>query len=207
MNTYEQIAVWYLRLNGYFTMPNFIAHGDAGPRTEVDVLGVRFPHSREYPDDTRQLNIPGGKVDVVFAEAKPKRCRLNGPWNEGKSNRALEYVLGRVGLFDGEASVGQVARELYTGRKFENDSLVVRIICFGGKRNGTLREVTQVLWPDVISFMMTRFRTYEQEKADHQHWDSFGRYLWDRLISDRQPQPTVEGVVTGWETKCPCWPG
>src|SRR5712692_8838890 len=102
MNTLEQTALWYLRLNGYFTMPNFIAHGDGGPRTDVDVLGVRLPHSREYPDDTARLQIPPQKIDVVFAESKAGRCKLNGPWKAGGRNHALEYVLRRVGIFESD---------------------------------------------------------------------------------------------------------
>jgi hypothetical protein len=35
MNTPEQLGLWYLRLNGYFTLPNFIAHAHDGARRET----------------------------------------------------------------------------------------------------------------------------------------------------------------------------
>jgi len=46
----ERLALWFLRLNGFMTIPNFIVHPE-GPRedgaypqrTDVDVLDVRFP--------------------------------------------------------------------------------------------------------------------------------------------------------------------
>jgi hypothetical protein len=70
MNSSEWLCLWYLRLNGYFTLPNFIAHGRRGPLTEVDVLGIRLPHSTEFEDDTKVLDIPAERIDIVFAEAR-----------------------------------------------------------------------------------------------------------------------------------------
>ncbi|HEV2522123.1 MAG TPA: hypothetical protein VGT24_07045 [Candidatus Acidoferrales bacterium] len=204
MNTLEQLALWYLRLNGYFTMPNFIAHGEGGPRTDVDVLGVRFPHSREYPDDKDRLQISPQKIDVVFAEVKTGRCKLNGPWKAGGNRQALEYVLRRTGTIESDNSIFAVANELYTKQRYENGTYVVRIICFGGKPNGTLPKVTQILWPNVVSFINQRFQTYLGDKAEHQHWDSFGQYLWVRLSGNYVP--TVDDIARGWEAKCPCWP-
>jgi len=94
-------TLWYLRLNGYFTMPNFYAHGRQGPLTEVDGLGARFPHSSEFEDDPG-LNIPQGGIDIVFAEAKGKQIEvLNGPWGSPEKG-ALDYVLKRVGVVRAE---------------------------------------------------------------------------------------------------------
>ncbi len=204
MDALEQLALWYLRLNGYFVTPNFIAHGDGGPRTDVDVLAVRFPHSREYPDDAKRLYIPADKIDVVFAESKTGRCKLNGPWKSGGDNKALEYVLRRVGTFENDAAITSAANQLYEKQKYEKGDYVVRIVCFGGQTNGTLPHVTQILWPDVLSFISQRFGTYRAQKAEHQHWDSFGAYLWDCLSGD--VVPSVAAIVDGWKAKCPCWP-
>jgi hypothetical protein len=54
--TPEQLAYWYLRLNGFLTIRNFIVHPDAGSdqRTDVDILGVRFPYRAELsPHDMK----------------------------------------------------------------------------------------------------------------------------------------------------------
>jgi hypothetical protein len=206
MNAYEQVALWYLRLNGYFAIPNFIAHGNIETRTDVDVLGVRFPHSCEFEDDTKRLDIRAENIDVVLSEVKKGRCKVNGPWRQREPNRALEYVLRRVGLFDEEASIVDAANALYSTRRYENDRFSVRIICFGRKRNASLTGVTQILWSDVISFISSRFDRYKREKADNQYWDSFGIYLWDKLATAGQQRPDVDDIVAGWERKCPCWP-
>ena len=204
MNLLEQLALWYLRLNGYFVTPNFIAHGDGGPRTDVDVLAVRFPQSREYPDDTQRLQIPPHKIDIVFAESKTSRCKLNGPWKTGGNHQALEYVLRRVGIFGSDSIICAAANQLYAKQRYENGDYLIRIVCFGAQTNGTLPRVTQVLWPDVLSFFNQRFRKYRAQKAEHQHWDSFGKYLWDRLSGDVVPD--VTDIVEGWKAQCSCWP-
>src|SRR2546421_2682459 len=45
----EQLAYWYLRLNGFLSIPNFVVHPDEGrrQRTDVDLLAVRFPYRSE----------------------------------------------------------------------------------------------------------------------------------------------------------------
>ena len=58
MNNYgEAWAYWYLRLNGFFPLGNFVVHRDSvvRHRADVDLLGVRPPHVFEegggQPDD------------------------------------------------------------------------------------------------------------------------------------------------------------
>jgi hypothetical protein len=210
VNTLEQLGLWYLRLNGYFTMPNFIAHCHDGARTDVDVLGVRFPDSSEYPDDAARLCFPRDKIDVVLAEVKSGECKLNGPWKGESDKQPLEYVLKRVGLFDSEALVGKVANALYSQRHFppQEESarwpFIVRIVCFGQTKNRGLHGVTQILWSDAISFMADRFQRYRGDKADHSYWDSFGKFLWDKLTDEGLPN--VDQIDADWRTKCKCWP-
>ncbi len=51
---YEQLGYWYLRLNGFLTIPNFVVHPDVGhnQETDVDILGVRFPLQSRKPSKT-----------------------------------------------------------------------------------------------------------------------------------------------------------
>ena len=72
MNSREWLCLWYLRLNGDFTLPNFYAHGRRGPLTEVDVLGVRFPLSREFDDDPA-LAIPLNALMLCSLRQKQNR--------------------------------------------------------------------------------------------------------------------------------------
>lgn len=57
MNYGEEIAYWYLRLNGFFPITNFVIHRsqDIEHRSDIDVLAVRLPYVYEEvggnPDD------------------------------------------------------------------------------------------------------------------------------------------------------------
>src|SRR2546426_3035308 len=54
---FETFVTWYLRFNGYFTVPSFYVHAGDDPKrisgdtvgnlTEVDTLAIRLPYSRE----------------------------------------------------------------------------------------------------------------------------------------------------------------
>jgi len=189
MNSREWLCLWYLRLNGYFTLPNFYAHGRPGPLTEIDVLGVRFPHSREFDDDPA-LAMPADRIDVVFAEAKTKQVdSLNGPWGSPEKG-ALDYVLRRVGIV-APGNEAELAKELYSKRKALTDGALVRVVCFGIAISDELREqgVHFVSWKQVLSFINKRFKDNERLKRDHETWDDFGQYLWGMLCSERIPDP------------------
>lgn len=66
----ESLAFWYLRLNGFFPLTDFVLHGDpAGKGTsDWDVLAIRFPHVYEkvggnMADWDRDFL---GKIDPTF---------------------------------------------------------------------------------------------------------------------------------------------
>lgn len=191
-------------------MPNFIAHAHDGARTDVDVLAIRFPHSAEYPDDGAHLRFPLNKTDIVLSEVKTGECSLNGPWKKKSATQPLETVLRRIGIFSTPVLVDAAANEIYARRTFPPDEdgdkwpFVVRIVCFGQSKNNNLQNLTQILWPQVISFIGNRFQTYMGEKADHDQWDLFGKFLWKELSDGKLP--SVDEIVKNWKKACPCWP-
>ena len=109
-NKFEQLASWYLRLNGYLTVPNFILHPNTpgSERTEADLLAVRFPYSREVAgslierDDT--LSCQDERIDFIIAEVKSGVCCLNGPWIKSKAGN-MQYVLKWFGMIEEESEV------------------------------------------------------------------------------------------------------
>lgn len=46
MNWSEELTSWYLRLNGFFPLTNFVVHRQQNVlyRSDIDVLAVRPPH-------------------------------------------------------------------------------------------------------------------------------------------------------------------
>lgn len=125
MNFGEAFGYWYLRLNGFFPMTNFVLHqfrGGAGQNADCDVLAVRFPHvyetiggEKEDWDNKRfeKWGLDHNKQTLGFiGEIKTgegyKYKTVNGAFNLDR----LQYALHRLGFFE-EGKVKDIARQLY----------------------------------------------------------------------------------------------
>ena len=126
----EEFARWYLRLNAYFIVDNFIVHagedpsrittkGLVGNYTEVDLLGLRMPHSREISGALYIANhgpLLGNisqKPDAIIVEVKSgSRNKPNRAWRHPENGDAARYVVRYFGFHSTEADIGQVAASL-----------------------------------------------------------------------------------------------
>lgn len=198
----EQLAYWYLRLNGFFTITNFIIHPDQGNKqeTDVDVLGVRFPYRAEnllnpMMDDvvfTRYLD----KSYIVMAEVKSRVCALNGPWTKRERQNMLR-VLRAIGAFPEEDS-NRIAQALYDAGHYENILYHVSLLCLGGERSSQVAErypnIPQILWNEVLGFIYRRFREYRAQKVSHPQWDARGHALWKAARESRSEEQFKAGI-------------
>ena len=122
----EKLAYWYFRLNGFLTIPNFIVHPDWGSdqRTDVDILGVRFPYRKELLEnpmiDDKVFTRIKTKPFIVIAEVKKQICKLNGPWTDPRAKN-MNRVLRAIGTFKDDI-LNQVAQDLYAHGFYENES-------------------------------------------------------------------------------------
>jgi len=191
--TAEQLAYWYLRLNGFLTIQNFIVHPDtgSGQRTDADILGVRFPYRAELRPNPMVDDEPfvrfKDKPYIIIAEVKRNLCSLNGPWTEPEKEN-LQRVLRAIGAFP-EDQVETVAKNIYTSGMFSNTSYYITLACFGKTSNSDISKnfpnVPQILWDKVLTFIYHRFRTYRNQKSSHGQWDEAGRNLWDCVWQNR----------------------
>ena len=111
----ELLVTLYLRLNGYFTS-GFIVHAPrkGQSRTEIDVLGVRFPKNAEPEREVAvagELDPTTWLIDVVIAEVKSEGRDLQ--FNEALRNSpsSVASVLRWVGLYE-EAEIQTLAQKL-----------------------------------------------------------------------------------------------
>jgi len=204
--TAEQLAYWYLRLNGFLTIQNFIVHPDtgSGQRTDADILGVRFPHRAELKPSPMVDDEPFVKFKdkpyIIIAEVKRSLCSLNGPWTEPEKEN-LQRVLRAMGAFP-EEQVETVAKNVYTSGVFSNAAYFLTLACFGETRNSDIGEnfpdVPQILWDKVLTFIYNRFRRYRDQKSSHGQWDETGRNLWDCVWLNRDLDTFKKAVmITG----------
>lgn len=205
--TAEQLAYWYLRLNGFLNIPNFVVHPEQGgnQRTDVDVLGVRFPYRAELfselprsppmQDDEPFRRLPE-KTFIILAEVKAGMCSLNGPWTD-PNRQNMQRVLRAVGAFP-EPEVEPVAFSLYARGCYFSQLYLVSLLCMGDRENPRVSEnfpdVPQITWATALHFIHRRFRRYRRQKASHGTWDRPGRELWDCAMENRTPEEFIDAV-------------
>jgi hypothetical protein len=115
MNYGETLTYWYLRLNGFFPLRNFVLHppyeseGTNNQAADSDLLAVRFPHVYEeiggQPDDWdsrfRTLSFPL-EEDVIglIIEVKTSPNANRSEIRENSFNRSrIKQAVQRMGMF------------------------------------------------------------------------------------------------------------
>lgn len=116
----ERIAYWYLRLNGFFLVEDFVLHrADHGPRTaDADFLGIRLRHSIELMDGAKLdehadlRDALGGFDRNIGVVVQVKTGEVGTPgaaFDVARMTVALRFI-GAAG----EVAVGRLAEELRT---------------------------------------------------------------------------------------------
>ena len=199
----ERLAYWYLRLNGFLTITNFLVHPETRRdhgTTEVDVLGVRFPFRSENltrpMTDDELFTQHGTRLYLVIAEVKSGLCDLNGPWRNPE-NRNMEKVLAAIGVFP-QSCWQTVAGSLYQNGCFQDDTHLLSLLCIGRRSNEALQNsfnrVPQVTFDHILRFIHGRLLEYLDVKAQHEQWDRDGKALWDTVSSHPRIDKFLEVV-------------
>jgi hypothetical protein len=199
----EQLAYWYLRLNGFLTTQNFIVHPDSGSnaQTEADVLGVRFPYRAELSmTDDAPFTLERDRVYIIMAEVKKGACKFNDPWKEPQKEN-LQRVLRSIGAFRNH-EVDSVAKAIYTTGAYSNSEYHVSLACFGKSKSRSINrkypKSPQILWNNVLSFIYKRFRSYHNQKSDHGQWDEAGKYLWNRAWEENDIMKFTQSIIAAF---------
>jgi hypothetical protein len=190
----EEVAAFYLRFNGFFTLPNFAVHYDSPSqflRTDCDLLGVRFPNTVEHGNRRRMrdhsgiVKLANGKTLFVIVEVKAGRCAVNGPWSRDESGENnLLYVIKRFGFVtvgEGRAIADTIAQQLV----WEDEARKVVYLCIGSEKNSEV-YATQITFQDVAAFLVERIGDHPWKLPHHtdalQIWGDFGLNLaeWSR---------------------------
>ena len=193
----EDLAYWYLRLNGFLTIKNFVLHPDQGsdPRTEFDILGVRFPDRKELPtkpmDDDQIFTKIKDKPYIVISEATTSTCKLNPCWEE-KDKKIYYMVLKAIGTFKEDEIIEKVAQGLYCDGTYEDGQYYVSLLCIGKEQSEKVKEqhekINQITWDYVLKFIHERFDKFNVQKSCHCQWDTEGQLLWDVFEMHRRKQ-------------------
>ena len=199
----EDVAAWYFRLNGFFTIINFVLHPSrrGGQRTDADIVGVRFPYRAEFPDgpggDDPEFGRVCDKPYFVIAESTTGPCKLNGPWTK-REKKNIHAVLSDLGVFKRDL-IPCVAENLYEQGVYNGNGCFCSLFCLGESRSAEIGtcypRVPQRVWDEVLGFIYDRFQMYHSRKADHDHWDDNGKQLWQQWKSNRNSADHFKACV------------
>lgn len=199
----EQLAYWYLRFNGFLTIPNFVVHPDRGSNqaTDVDILAVRFPYRGENlanpMQDEEYFASIKEKLYIAIAEVKSTVCDLNRPWTDPKRQNMLR-IIRALGAFP-EAESNLVSKSLYKHGVYSNQLYYVSFLCLGRERNPDVTQkyplVPQILWTDVLRFIHKRFHEYRRQKKSHPQWDQVGCDLWNAYQNNKDMDTFIESIT------------
>jgi hypothetical protein len=187
----EKLACWYFRLNGFLISQNYIIHSkDGSGRTEIDIIGVRFPYKAEKIEITpvqfveledEQIFKDKKKINIIIAEAKKGLCCLNSSLTTAYKHN-MQRVLETIGVIE-EKDLEDVANTLYVDGLYENESYCISLICIGESKNYSFQrkylKLKQITWCEVLEFIYDRFEKYKHYKRQHDQWDCDGKQLWN----------------------------
>ena len=187
----EVLALWYLRLNGVFTIPNFILHPSrrGSARTDADIAGVRYPFRAEFSDehglDDEWFEAHSQKPCAILAEIKTGECAINGPWSSPDAAN-VNQALADLGWYS-QTEIPNAAQHLYQSGVYDGATLLCSLLCIGNSQSATVQErypmVPQRTWSQIIDWIFDRFDRYRYRKTDHSQWDIAGHVLWDDFQS------------------------
>lgn len=214
-NPSETLVRWYLRFNGYLTVDNLVVHepteGAVPQGAEFDVIGVRFPFSREVADfelprDPHLGSIEtSGATNVVVGEVKGGRdATLSEVWlpeaNDALQCGRVAYLIRWLGLWESEADIQKVARDLRHKRATDNTDVAIRVVYFGARPSAQADDlgVPSILLRDIADWIVTTrascWRDREVAKRScHDQWDLFIKNVWN--LADPELPGTIEGKV------------
>ena len=225
----EDVAAWYFRLNGFFSIPGFVVHldrirayiaEDGTPRyarTEADLMAVRFPFSREivgeHPmtDDVGAFSnaTPDRRPLFVLVEVKAGLCRMNGPWTNREA-RNMQRVLRRFGFTDIEAVIEAAAADMYDHGRWDGQNVTVQYVCVGGAKSPELarerQRLVQLDWEHIGRFLHSRFSGHPEKLPDgfvHDQWPNFGRAFGEWFFQTGKHQGSaVAGRAVAQYVRC-----
>ncbi len=172
----------YLRLNGYFTLPEFqVQHpvpgqpGKFETATDLDILAVRFPWAAETVgrhqlagEEPREILLADDPVlavirdvpDILIGEVKEGRAELN---RAARNPEVLRAVLTRFGCCAREHVPHVVAELVRHGRAVTAGGHGVRLVAFGAVTDATVVRGYEAI---ALGHVVTFLQAYLQR-----HWE------------------------------------
>lgn len=197
MNYGEEIAYWYLRLNGFFPITNFVIHRSARitHTSECDVLALRMPYVYEdiggKPEDwdsdlADQLGFD--QVIGVVCEVKTSEYELSRVFRP----EYVRYAVGRLGIVP-QDNIPVLSEALNGKAMIETDAghRICKLLIANERRESEAFIFRSLNHAE--DFISDRVRKYPSEKhADRMYFGSeLFQYTIHRIHKERQQRYRV----------------
>ncbi len=167
MNYAEELAYWYLRLNGFFPITNFVIHrsSEVDYPSDCDVIAVRPPHVFEeiggQSEDWCEIlfsNIPLSKTLGCICEVK------TGTYDSENILRPkyVKQCISRLGLsskLNVESISNHLANNIFWS---EGETYIFKLLIANEEKPGTTSMF--LLINEVEKFIETRINKYQTQK-------------------------------------------
>lgn len=171
MNYGETLAYWYLRLNGFFPLRNFVMHmpADRRQRSDCDLLAVRFPGVSEeiggQPHDWDRTSFErwGLSLDVPLVLVVQVKTGTEGEPGKAFTEDRLKQAIKRVGLWDRGTS-NRIAEDLCKGPLLKTDKATAAKLLIASQPTEGATYLTMKLH-EATSFIRQRFEKYSEQKV------------------------------------------
>jgi hypothetical protein len=196
MNFGEELAYWYLRLNGFFPLPNFALHRydkEHKLYADADLLAVRWPHVYEEIGgqdcdwdserfDTWGLNLRNG-VTGLIVEVKTGEYSSKDIATAFHKDRLL-YAVRRLGFWNEEGAKTAVealsSSSTYSASNMTVGKLLIAVTPSDGAPPVAYRSLDL---SDVEKFIIERMQKYKDPKWASRFFfpsDLMQYLIWDR---------------------------
>lgn len=219
MDKHEEFAKWYLRLNGYFLVENFVVHaGDDASKinesglisqhTESDLLGIRFPFQKETSGKLNIANDPNlilsekGLIDCVVVEVKSGgKATPNRAWSDPEKIEIIKYIVRFFGILPNEVEISLAAESLNRSYSYLKDNIRFRYIIISYTPNKFYSEkgVKYISFDQAINFIKTvRVKCWIDENIGvmsyKQQWGDFINKIFELAGQFYQTQEANEKI-------------
>lgn len=218
INFAENIAYWYLRFNGFFSLQNFVLHkveqveGKSVRGTaDSDLLAIRFPYVYEEIGgqkndwDCKQFKSWGIQIDkfhlAFIVEVTSSRSVISNQLKSTKfSCERLEQAIQRFGIFQKD-EVSCIVKTLYQKDKYIKDHWIIAKLAV--TENSITGPWLNLSLANADKFIRRRIKSYSRNKySDRTYFpDVLIQYLaWKGNNSDRNSQKNKEAGLINENT-------
>lgn len=164
INFGEELVYWYLRLNGFLMIENFVLHQYEEKRSaDADILAVRLPNTSEeilenvLEEDNENLfnRINKNKTICLIAEVKTGEDNKPSIFYDVKR---MKKALQRLGIVDDLEPLGWDVKEIDENRQ------VAKILFSNRQRRNTKGLFINIKLKNVDDFIRKRIKKYLNPK-------------------------------------------